>query len=560
MENIKSKEQLIIPGLEEWRSEYSPKKIKRLENSWAYTYRKYILPNLPIYKIVRHYTKGTGRPSLELYAMMGAIVLQQMYDLTDEQTKEDMAFNQLWHFALDCYDEKNQVISSKSIWTMRKYCLEEEVAATVFSLVTDKLIKVLGIDTSKQRLDSVHVHSNMQSIGRIRIIFRAVTKFLKKLKKDYLDFYTLIMTDNLEDRYFKTGSDSIFGQVKPSETKKTLQILAEDAFALLTRFQLEDTITGLPSYKMLQRIFHEQCQVDNDIVSLKKPQDVPSDSVQNPSDPDAGYDGHKGKGYHDQFLETFKTEEERAEAEKSGIVKPDMITYVKTEPADIHDSHALEPAIQNVIERGLNCDKILADAAYGGTKNTEMAEGYGVTLTAPTLGRTSEKGHKEFAFDFVTYEITSCSAGKKPDKITYNKQDSITAIWYQSTCAGCKLIESCPTKSCTNGRKHYYTIDSIKCHFRREYEKSSEFKEEYRYRSGIEATNSRFISMTKARRSRYRGLEKMSFSQTLKALAVNMFRMSEFVAKLGFCVHKYVFLLIFGSYLCSKSEKIPNIA
>jgi hypothetical protein len=32
-------------------------------------------------------------------------------------------------------------------------------------------------------------------------------------------------------------------------------------------------------------------------ISLKANKDIPSDSLQNPSDPDASYDGHKGKGY-----------------------------------------------------------------------------------------------------------------------------------------------------------------------------------------------------------------------------------------------------------------------
>jgi len=47
---------------------------------------------------------------------------------------------------------------------------------------------------------------------------------------------------------------------------------------------------------------------DNDTdnpVLIKKPKKVASDSLQNPSDPDASYSGHKGQGYQVQIMETY---------------------------------------------------------------------------------------------------------------------------------------------------------------------------------------------------------------------------------------------------------------
>ena len=74
--------------------------------------------------------------------------------------------------------------------------------------------------------------------------------------------------------------------------------------------------------------------------------------------------------------------------------------------------------------------------------------------------------------------------------------------------------------------------NAVKFFFRRQFEESLEFKDKYRYRSGIEATNSRFIHMTGARRLKYRGLEKMRFGQKLRALAINVFRIREYLQKL----------------------------
>ena len=57
-----------------------------------------------------------------------------------------------------------------------------------------------------------------------------------------------------------------------------------------------------------------------------------------------------------------------------------------------------------------------------------------------------------------------------------------------------------------------YNHKEVNVSFRRRYEQSEAFKEKYRYRSGIEATNARFIHMTGARRMRYRGLKRIDYA------------------------------------------------
>ena len=67
-------------------------------------------------------------------------------------------------------------------------------------------------------------------------------------------------------------------------------------------------------------------------------------------------------------------------------------------------------------------------------------------------------------------------------------------------------------------------MGAVQTALQRQYEQSEEFKEKYRYRSGIEATNSRYINMTGARRLRYRGLLSVDYAASLKALGINIFR------------------------------------
>jgi IS5 family transposase len=316
--------------------------------------------------------------------------------------------------------------------------------------------------------------------------------------------------------------------VKPSESARTLQSVAEDMYLLKTSFESNEMVISMKSFKLLQRVFAEQCKVEGEEVKVKAAKEVSADSVQNPSDPDAGYDGHKGQGYQTQIMETYIKEEDKVD-------KPQLtlITAVHTESASEHDSKALEPALENLQERSIACKKVLADTLYSSAENVELAKEYGVELIGPAPGKKAEISNHSIEVDETTYEIKACPAGHSPDEIKHSKNGAITVIWYKSNCASSCQTDSCPFKSCKKGKKHYYKIESMKAHLRRVYEESKEFKEEYRYRSGIEGSISRFISMASARRSRYRGESKMQFSQTLKALGVNLFRVTNYKRKLS---------------------------
>jgi IS5 family transposase len=527
MKKIKHKEELAIPGLAEHELLHSKQKLARLEKSWAGVFRQHILPYLPVEKMSRFYSDSMGRQSKELYALFGAVVLQEVFDLNDEKTVEELAFSEQWHFALDCYDERDHLICERTLYTMRFQIQQLELWDKIFNKVTHEMITCFGVDVSKQRLDSVHVYSNMARLGRIRLMSLTVSQFLRNLKRQSQALFSTIPLSVIE-KYGTKKETSYFGQVKPSDSEKTLQSVAEDMYLLKTSFESNEIVISMKSFKLLQRVFSEQCTVEGEEVKVKAAKEVAADSVQNPSDPDAGYDRHKGQGYQTQIMETYsKSADENAEP------KLNLITYVHTESASEHDSKALEPALENLRERGIACKKALADTLYSSAENVELAKEYGVELIGPTPGKKAAIGNHPIEINETTYEITACPAGHSPNVIKHSKKGMITVIWHKATCATCCHTDSCPFKSCKKGRKHYYKKESMRTHLRRIYEESQEFKEEYRYRSGIEGTISRFIPMTGARRSRYRGESKMQFSQTLKALGINMFRVTNYKRKLS---------------------------
>ena len=117
-----------------------PKRRKLIDGSWAKLFREEILPDLPVHILTQHYHEVNGRPSKELHAMLGLMILQQMHDLTDGEAIEQFAFNFQWHYALNISGETDAAtyICPKTLWNMRSILSEHGLYSLLFESVTDK--------------------------------------------------------------------------------------------------------------------------------------------------------------------------------------------------------------------------------------------------------------------------------------------------------------------------------------------------------------------------------------------------------------------------------------
>ena len=161
-----------------------PKRRKLMEQSWAGLFREHILCEFPVHKMIPFFAADFGRPTKELYTVLGVLIFQQMKDLSDEETVYQLAFNEQWHYAIDITSESDDAayMSSKTLWNMRKIVTDNGLDQVLFHQITDVLAQVFKVDTSRQRIDSIHIRSNMQRLGRIRIFAETIHKFLINLR------------------------------------------------------------------------------------------------------------------------------------------------------------------------------------------------------------------------------------------------------------------------------------------------------------------------------------------------------------------------------------------
>lgn len=85
----------------------SPKRRELLDQSWAGLFQKELLSELLVGKVAPFFNDGFGRPTKELYTVLGALVLQQAHGLTDNETVNQLSFNIQWHYALNITEESD---------------------------------------------------------------------------------------------------------------------------------------------------------------------------------------------------------------------------------------------------------------------------------------------------------------------------------------------------------------------------------------------------------------------------------------------------------------------
>jgi hypothetical protein len=503
----------------------SPKRRKLLDQSWAGLFKEQILCELPVSKLAPFFSDSFGRPTKELHTVLAVLILQQALDLNDEQAIDQLAFNIQWHYALNITEESDSAkyFCPKTLWNMRSIAVENGLEALLFDGITNKLADVFKVNTGKQRIDSVHIKSNMRRLGRIGIFSKSINKFLVNLKRGYKEQFETV-DKAIIDKYISEKALGCFSMVKPSESNKTLASVADDLYDLVEQFKDCKQVCAMHSYKLLERVLKEQCNLnvsdDKKGVEVKKPKDVACDSLQNPSDPDATYSGHKGQGYQLQIMETYTDSEEKEVKSKT----LNLITHVEVEKACESDAQALIPAVESTKNRRLGPDELEADALYGSDENFETAKSMGVELVAPVTGNTEKSAVSLSEFEFSQKgHVLSCPQGQKP--LTSKKKKTRFAQGFScQACAKCPLVNDCPVKP---GKKYYYLRyeeKAMRIAKRRAMEQTTEFKDRYRWRAGVEATMSELDRRTGVKRLRVRGFKAVRFSATLKAIGINLFR------------------------------------
>ena len=476
---------------------FSPIAVRVLAEGWQGVFRHVVLELLPVPKLAEHFDPVMGTRTKELYSMAGLVFLADFFNWTAAEASEAYMFRTDVQYALNL--EPGAEVSSRTIERYQKLFREDEAAAQVFEDVTAQLIEKLDLDVSRQRLDSTHVSSHMATFGRTKLMAVAIKRFLTQVRRHAAERYEAL-PEEFRRRYEPTESQ-LFGGVKDADGRaRSRQQAAEDLRWVIERFADQPDIAKRSTYRALCTIFEQQCEVVADKVQIRAK--TGGDCVQNPSDPDATYDGHKGPGYQVQIAETCVSTNE-----------VQLITAALPQTACEADGAALAPVLEQLQQADRLPEELTADTAYGSDENMQDAALLGVELIAPIPGRAPEAPDPEaltiddFAIDERTGDITACPQSHAPAHVERNAELGSTRVEMPAAvCSSCPLLKLCPIKKDSDGAFSIkFTDKGQRLAARRREQDTEVFQERYGIRSGIESTNSGLKNRLHLGRLRVRG-------------------------------------------------------
>ena len=456
--------------------------IRLIAKGWQGVLRHCLLQVMPVPELAKKFDPLIGAPTKELYSMAGLVFLTDFFDWTADEAAARYMLDLGVQYGLNV--DPGPAVCARSVERYQRMFREDDMPATVFDNVTAALTELLELNVSKQRLDSTHVFSHMASFGRTKLMAVAIKRFLTQVKRHARERYDALPAD-LRGRY-ELAESKLFAHAKDAEgRKRSRQQAAEDLQWVIEHFADQADITSRSTYKVLPTIFNEQCEVVEGKVEIRTK--TGGDCIQNPSDPDATYDGHKGQGYQIQISETYSAENE-----------VQLILSALPQTACEVDGAALLPVLEDLKQKGVLPEEMPADGAYGSDENVQLAATYGVELIAPIAGRTPNPVDPEaltiddFAIDERTGHVDACPQSHVPVRVERDAEAGKTLVEMPAeACSACPLLNLCPIKKTRAGRYELeFTDKEQRLAARRREQDTEVFQERYAPRAGVESTNS----------------------------------------------------------------------
>lgn len=494
-----------------------PCKRQRLERSWAHQYRMHALPLIDESEFAKYFHADNGRPNKSVRLVVSVLVLKERFNFTDAEALEQLEWNTAWQYALDVTPEEAHTCQ-KTLHNFRTKLLADDEGAVLFERTTARLIERANLHTGRQRQDSTHVVSNMKVLTRLGLFVQTITQFLNRLRKNHPRVCAKV-PEELRERYL--DREGYFADARSSEAPRRLAEAAVDVYRLVQRFRGHRVVARMQSFALLLRLYEDQCVPpdDDDPERIELQEKPSSSSLQSPSDPDATY-GHKGKGYEVQLTETCD-EDNPFEA----------ITSVSVHGANESDQQQVEPALDQIMRTcGDTPDTMHADSGYASGDNLVEARERGTELVAPIGQKESDKGITlaDFELDEAGEQVLQCPVGDKPvAHEPAQRGKAKLALFSEERCGACPLRSLCPAKQSKRHpamRRLRFTPAQAAVAKRRVEQQTPEFKQRYKIRSGIEATNSELKRGHGFGKLRVRRRPRVALAARLKALALNIKR------------------------------------
>jgi len=444
--------------------------------------------------IEKSYNKFYGRPAKDPELMVKLLVLQYLYNLSDERVIEDASLNIAYMYFLGINPEE-ELPHPSLLAKFRNHRLQEftldEILVEVVKQCVDKGI----VSSSSVSIDTTHSEANTFKATPERIMKKLVKSLFKAVEVEN-GKVPEALNQNIPD--YKEIEDH-------KKAKQTMKVFLEETIK-----QVEENVEIIDGSKT-------KAIIENTKAILNDPKFIEQKGVRSIVDQDARV-GHKSKtdkffGYKTEYIITT---EDR------------IITAVTVN----HGAYVDGTQFNQLIERSKNCgitiDEVYGDKAYFKKPILDKVKELEATPYIPVSAMAYRVDENLFSYNKDSDEWF-CTQGNKTERKKYYKdkrgRETYKFYFEKEQCKSCPLRAEC-IKEKRIGKILVVGINTPEFYEYSQQQKTEEFREKYKKRACQEWKNGEMKNFHGLDRARGYGLKSMSIQAKLTALAVNLKRIA----------------------------------
>jgi transposase len=461
--------------------------------------------------------------------------LQYLEAIPDRQAVEWLRYHAGWNFALN-RQLGDDMFHPTTLVNFRQRLLDHDLSQLGFTAVMEALIEAgLVARQSRQRLDSTQMFGRVSRMSRLDCVRESLRLALQELAQPLKPEVRPEWWASLWERYVDSQAD--YRAALETLARKMVEA-GTDAQQLLgwLATPAAKEFAGGTQVQLLARVFGEQFEVvaGTGVAQPKTKEQLSSERVQNPHDPDATY---AAKGTGQQKKEHVGYKVQVAETVNEAVLAPgeptgNFISGILTHAARESDEEGALKMEQEQQDMGLDKPPVqYVDAAYISTQKLLEAAAEGRELIGPAPGAAS-KDDPRFCTDHFNIRVEQrqaiCPAGQQNSQCSRLEEQATGRVsyrfeWSTEACAQCPLRQQClkaDPKHRTLAVGEHHTI----LQERRREQKTEPFKQRMKHRNAIEGTQSELVRAHGLRRARYRSLAKVRLQNYFIGAACNVKR------------------------------------
>jgi hypothetical protein len=498
--------------------------MKRLDQSWAPTFRKLIFEKIDEQRYAGLYSTKDSRPNFPVNIWVGLESLKWLFDYTDEELLDQFHFNLLCARALGQENLGDITLSERTIYYNREKLLDFEnehgrnLLEEEFKAITDDAIAKLKLNTKIQRMDSSMIGSCIKQMSRLELI----AKVLQNFYRDLPEVEQLRWKEQLAE-YIKEEADHLAFQLKRAEIEDHLKRLGGWLFELHEYYADQVDIRKMKSYQHLERLLREQYNItvglEKTSIEAKPAKEISPASLQNPADDTATFRRKNGESYQGDLFNIAET------------CHPDnkvqMLTDISVYTNNTADETILIERIPQIKAR-TGLEQMITDGGFSGEKAETACQEESVTLI-PTEVKGRKLAEDEISlaqFNYETNLLITCPEGQSPlEQINKPEKNHYIVHFAKEICAVCPQVEHCLVRS---GKKFFsliYNDRQLLLSRRRQQLGEETYRNLCRLRPAVEGTVSQFKRKTRDGKLRIRLINRIRNSAILMAIGINFSRL-----------------------------------